>query len=51
MQRLESPGSARKLLSAHAAVPNAFNVQRHPVPAQRRRALRAAAMTAHAESR
>jgi putative transposase len=29
MQRFKSPGSAQKFLSAHAAVYNTFNVQRH----------------------
>ena len=45
MQRFKSPGSAQKFLSTHAAVYNTFNVQRHLVSAQSRRALRAAAMT------
>ena len=31
MQRFKSPGSAQRLLSVHAAVQNAFNVQRHLV--------------------
>jgi putative transposase len=31
MQRLKSAGSAQKFLSAHAAVYNTFNVQRHHV--------------------
>jgi transposase-like protein len=31
LQRFESPGSAQRFLSAHAAVYNNFNVQRHLV--------------------
>jgi len=31
MQRFKSPGSAQRFLSAHAAVHNTFNVQRHLV--------------------
>ena len=46
MQRFESPGSAQKFLSTHAAVYNTFNVQRHLVSAQTHRALRVGAMTA-----
>ncbi len=45
MQRFKSPGSAQKFLSAHAAVYNTFNVQRHLISAQTHRTLRAAAMT------
>ena len=45
MQRFKSPGSAQKFLSTHAAVYNTFNVQRHLVPAQTHRALRADTMT------
>jgi putative transposase len=45
MQRFKSPGSAQKFLSAHAAVYNTFNVQRHLTSAQTHRALRNAAMT------
>ena len=41
----QSPGSAQKFLSTHAAVYNTFNVQRHLVSAQTHRALRADAMT------
>ena len=41
----QSPGSAQRFLSTHAAVYNTFNVQRHLVSAQTHRALRAAAMT------
>src|SRR5208282_2391633 len=45
MQRFKSPGSAQKFLSAHAAVYNTFNVQRHLASAQTHRVLRAAAMS------
>ena len=45
MQRFKSPGSTQKFLSAHAAVYNTFNVQRHLTSAQTHRVLRAAAMT------
>ena len=44
MQRFKSPGSAQKFLSAHAAVYNTLNVQRHLTWAQTHRTLRAAAM-------
>ena len=44
MQRLESPGSAQKSPSTHAAVYNIFNVQRHLTWAQTHGTLRAAAM-------
>ena len=43
MQRFKSAGSAQKFLSAHAAVYNTFNVQRHLTSAQSHRVLRAAA--------
>ena len=46
MQRFKSPGSAQKFLSAHAAVYNIFNVQRHLTSAQTHRTFRAAAMNA-----
>jgi putative transposase len=45
MQRFKSGGSAQRFLSAHAAVYNTFNVQRHLTSAQSHRVLRAAAMT------
>ena len=45
MQRFKSPGSAQKFLSAHAAVYNTLNVQRHLTSAQTHRVFRAAAMT------
>ena len=51
MQRFKSAGSAQKFLSAHAAVYNTFNVQRHLTSAQTRRVLRAAAMTTWREGR
>jgi putative transposase len=45
MQRFKSARSAQKFLSAHAAIYNIFNVQRHLISAQMHRVLRAAAMT------
>jgi ParB-like nuclease domain len=45
MQRFKSTCSAQKFLSAHAAVYNTFNVQRHLTSAQSHRMLRAAAMS------
>jgi transposase-like protein len=50
MQRFKSPGSAQKFLSAHAAVYNIFNVQRHLVSAQTHRTFRAAAMNTWREA-
>jgi transposase-like protein len=44
MQRFKSPGSARRFLSAHAAVHNTFNVQRHLVSRNTPRALRGKAL-------
>jgi transposase-like protein len=44
MQRFKSACSAQKFLSAHAAVYNTFNVQRHLTSAQSHRVLRGAAM-------
>jgi putative transposase len=46
MQRFRSPGSAQKFLSAHAAVYNIFNVQRHLTSADTHRVFRATAMNA-----
>jgi putative transposase len=43
MQRFKSACSAQKFLSAHAAMYNTFNVQRHLTSAQSHRVLRAAA--------
>jgi hypothetical protein len=40
MQRFKLPGSAQRFLSVHAAVQNAFNVQRHLVSRNTLRALR-----------
>src|SRR5260370_31477870 len=40
MRRLRAPGSAQQFLSVHAAVQNAFNVQRHLVSRNTLRALR-----------
>jgi putative transposase len=48
-ERFKSAGSAQRFLSAHAAVYNTFNVQRHLTSAQSHRVLRAAAMTAWRE--
>ena len=45
MQRSKSTRSAQKFLSAHAAVYNTFNVQRHLTSAQTHRVLRTAAMS------
>jgi transposase-like protein len=50
MQRFKSPGSAQKFLSAHAAVYNLFNLQRHLVSAETHRTFRAAAMNAWREA-
>jgi putative transposase len=45
MQRFKSARSAQKFLSAHAAVYNTFNVQRHIMSARSHRVLRTAAMS------
>ena len=50
MQRFKSACSAQKFLSAHAAVYNTFNVQRHLTSAQSHHVLRAAAMTTWREA-
>jgi putative transposase len=44
MQGFKSAGSAQRFLSAHAAVQNTFNVQRHLISARTHRAFRASAM-------
>src|SRR5271166_168391 len=44
MQGFKSAGSAQRFLSAHAAVQNAFYVERHLTSARTHRAFRAAAM-------
>jgi hypothetical protein len=46
MQGFKSRGSAQRFLSAHAAVYNTFNVQRHLTSASTHRGFRAAAMNA-----
>ena len=46
MQRFRAPGSAQRFLSAHAAVQNTFDVQRHLVSRRSHRHLRAEAMAA-----
>jgi transposase-like protein len=50
MQRFKSLGSAQRFLSAHAAVFNTFNVQRHLTSASTHRTLRAAAMSTWREA-
>jgi putative transposase len=45
MQRFKSARSAQKFLSAHAAVYNTFNVQRHLMSARSHCVLRTAAMS------
>ena len=44
MQRFKSPGSAKRFLSAHAAVHNTFNVERHLISRKTLKPFRAAAM-------
>jgi len=46
MQRFKSPGSAQRFLSAHAAVHNTFNTQRHLVSRRTLRQFRAEAAVA-----
>ena len=50
MQRFKSPGSAQRFLSAHAAVYNTFNVQRHLTTRRTHRMLRSAAMNTWREA-
>jgi putative transposase len=44
MQGFKSAGSAQRFLSTHAAVHNAFNVQRHLISARTHRAFRSSAL-------
>ena len=44
LQRFKSPGSAQRFLSAHAAVYNTFNVQRHLVSRKTLRVLQEEAL-------
>src|ERR1700735_861151 len=44
MQRFKSPGSAQRFLSVHAAVQNAFNVQRNLLSRKTPRVLRGEAL-------
>jgi transposase-like protein len=50
MQRFKSPGSAQRFLSTHAAVYNAFNVQRHLTSRETHRTLRSGAMNVWREA-
>lgn len=45
MQRFKSPGSAQRFLSAHSAVYNTFNIQRHLISRRTLRVFRVDAMT------
>jgi len=44
LQRFKSPGSAQRFLSAHAAVYNTFNLQRHLISRRTLRVFRADAI-------
>ena len=44
MQRFKSPGSAQRFLSAHAAVHNTFNIERHLISRRTLKLFRAAAL-------
>jgi transposase-like protein len=46
MQRFKSPGSAQRFLSAHAAVYNTFNIQRHMIS---RKTMRSFRLKAHCQ--
>ncbi len=45
LQRFKSPGSAQRFLSAHSAVYNTFNIQRHLISRRTLRVFRSDAMT------
>ena len=45
MQRFKSPGSAQRFLSAHCAVHNTFNTQRHLISRRTLRQFRTEAMS------
>ena len=44
LQRFKSPGSAQRFLSAHSAVYNTFNIQRHLISRRTLRVFRSNAM-------
>ncbi len=44
LQRFKSPGSAQRFLSAHSAVYNTFNIQRHLISRRTLRVFRSDAM-------